>query len=208
MSLIIKELVDCGTYLGVWKKEEKISALLDVFPLKQEELTDFERITNLARKEEWMISRILLTELAEQRVTILYSDFGKPYLNKPDVKISISHSKNFVAALLSFKSQVGIDVEQINHRAAKVRHKFLTEIEQEWCKSDFDHTLVWSAKEAVFKIFEKELDFQEMEIKHIIKEAESGNFQININKPGFKKQMNCQFMIVEDNILVYVIDKI
>jgi 4'-phosphopantetheinyl transferase len=205
MSLVIKEMVGCGTYLGVWKKEEEIDALLDVFPLKPEELADFNLITNPSRKTEWMTSRILLTELAEKRVGLKYSEHGKPSVIDSDVRISISHSKTFVAALLSFKSPVGIDVEQINHRAGKVRHKYLTEKEQSWCNTNFEHTVVWSAKESVFKIYEKELDFQKMEIEQPVKEQETGDFIINVNKAIPSKQLRCNYQVIEDNILTFVI---
>jgi 4'-phosphopantetheinyl transferase len=205
MSLAVKQMVGCGTWLGVWKKEEDPGLLSEVFPLKPEELTDFERITNPARKTEWLIARILLTELAEKRVSVSYSEFGKPFLTDSSCYISISHSKTIVAAILSYKDLVGIDVEQMNHRAAKVRHKYLTEAEQQWCKTNFEHTVVWSAKESVFKIYEKELDFQQMEIERPVKEQETGNFIINVNKANPSKQFCCNYQVIEDNILTYVI---
>lgn len=43
---------------------------------------------------------------------IVYSNFGKPYLNNIDINISISHDENLVCVLLSRES-IGVDLQFI-----------------------------------------------------------------------------------------------
>ena len=56
---------------------------------------------------------------------------------------------------------MGIDVQEIVEKVARIRHKFCSEKELEWAETDEDYTLIWSAKEALFKIKEKNVLFKE-----------------------------------------------
>jgi 4'-phosphopantetheinyl transferase EntD len=207
MALLIKEKVDCGTLLGVWRIEEDMDLLLEVYPIRPSEFDSFNCITNPSRKKEWLLSRILLTELAEKQIEVIYNQNGKPSLKNSDVKISISHSRQSIACLYSTKFEVGVDIEQINHRPEKVRHKYLTVNEQSWCNNQLDHTLVWSAKESVFKLYEKELDFQYIEINPPSKPLEHGLLDVTVNNLGTIKKFICNYRQLGDQMLTFVIQK-
>lgn len=207
MALLIKEQVACGTLLGVWRIEEDIDLLLDVFPLTPFEAETFRCITNSSRKKEWLLSRILLTELAERRVEVIYNENGKPFLKNLTVNISISHSRQFIACLYSTRFQVGIDIEQINHRAEHVRHKFLTSAEQNWCNTQVEHTMIWSAKEATYKLYEKNLDFLEIEINQPTNQQEQGSLGIAVNKSGTIRKHICNYRQLGDQMLTFIIQK-
>lgn len=201
MPLFLNQRLSTGTKLGIWKITEPLLLLEDIFPLLAYEQELYSKIKNENRKREWLASRILLTEISEKRVVIEYSPYGKPLLNSSTSNISISHSKNFAAVLLSSRFSPGIDIEHISLRVEKVKHKFLSADELSWCTSIEQLTTCWSAKESVFKIYEKELDFHDMVIHP---------FQINDNyldSTVIKNNENRKFRVyikkIEEDILTY-----
>jgi len=205
MPLIIKEQINCGTQLGIWKKEENPEALKDVFPLKAEEKEQFNRITHPNRQAEWLISRILLTELLGSRKIIEYNENKKPEITNSPFRISISHSKNFVAILISETIVPGIDIEHISDRVNKVKHKFLSEDELTWSDSNAQMTACWGAKEAVFKIYEKELDFKDIRIEPFVVTGDGGRFNATVIKNGINKLFTIRYRMIEDDMLTYTL---
>jgi len=76
----------------------------------------------------------------------------KPLANKGHV--SISHCKNFIALSYDPEKKTGVDIEYYGDRILRIRHKFMSPIEKEFCGDDSVKCLViWAAKEAVFKKF-------------------------------------------------------
>ncbi|HAM98162.1 MAG TPA: hypothetical protein DCQ26_06090 [Marinilabiliales bacterium] len=205
MPLIFKSNVAQGTLLGVWKKEEDFELLQTVYPLRAEEKLDFVKINNIQRKSEWLATRILLTEMLEKRKTINYSEHGKPQLKDSSLMLSISHSKNFVAIIISNQHQVGIDIEHVSERVRKVIHKFLRDAEIQWCQTLKQQTLCWCAKETIFKIYEKELDFKDVEIQAFQPDAEHGSFWARTQKGDQYKSFKINFLEFDDDVLTYTL---
>ncbi len=207
MALYSKENISLGTQLGIWKKEEPIDLLESVYLLNSDEEKEFAQITNHNRKKEWLTTRILLTELLEKRVTILHNKNRKPYLKSHNSNITISHSRNFVAIIVSANYYAGVDVEHIATRAAKVKHKFLNKTELTWCKSLEQITACWSAKESIFKIYEKELDFYDMEVAPFTLNTDGGSFKTKVIKAGKEADYMVKYRQIEDDILTYALAK-
>lgn len=88
---------------------------------------------------------------------IQISATNKPYLPGNACFFSISHCKNFAAAAISTHQNVGVDVELISPKVALIQHKFCNAAETRWLNSLTPEqklralTLIWSAKEALFK---------------------------------------------------------
>lgn len=207
MALYSTENIAHGTRLGIWKKEEPLNQLESVFVLNPTELKAYEKISNEGRKKEWLSTRILLTELLQQRVTIAYTPHRKPFIINHAANISISHSKNFVAIIISAQYFPGIDVEHISSRIEKVKHKFLCSAELEWCKQLSQLTACWCAKEAVFKIHEKELDFHDMLIAPFTLDSSQGSFKTSVLKEGKEGSYLVKYRQIEDDILTYALSK-
>ena len=126
---------------------------------------DFSKITNESRKKEYLAVRKLLLELTNKDTSIIYSQEGKPkLLNNNNANISITHTKNFVAIIISQKHITGIDIEHISDRVLRIRKKFLDTNELEWCNTVEKHIICWSAKETIFKLFGKNIDFKDIKI--------------------------------------------
>ncbi|PSR03487.1 MAG: hypothetical protein BRD50_05830 [Bacteroidetes bacterium SW_11_45_7] len=80
--------------------------------------------------------------------------------------LSISHSKDIVAVIISRSEGVGIDVEYIHPKVQRVADKFMSDEEMKHIPENGDKTksliLHWSIKETLFKLYaEGELSFKE-----------------------------------------------
>ena len=92
---------------------------------------------------------------------ILLADTRKPYLPNEAFHFSISHCGDFAAVCISEKRRVGVDIEAITPKIARIQNKFCSEAEaallaQHFATSDEKAwhqalTLLWSTKEALFK---------------------------------------------------------
>lgn len=68
--------------------------------------------------------------------------------------ISISHSNDYLALLIA-QNSAAIDIEKISEKPKKVASKFLSKKEIEGLDSDENATLLWCAKECLFKLHQK-----------------------------------------------------
>lgn len=129
--------------------------------LNKKELKLLSSIQNSERKKEFLGVRYLKNNYDSQ-ISIEYLSNGKPIVNNTSKHISISHSKNYVS-FAAAKHKIGIDIEEFNERILKVRSRFLSENEQKLFNQNSiqDLTILWSAKEALFKLNDDSgLDFK------------------------------------------------
>jgi hypothetical protein len=68
-------------------------------------------------------------------------------------------------------------------------------------------TACWSAKEAVFKIYEKELNFHDMIISPFDIEANTGKIKLKVIKSTKEAQYVLTFCSIENDILTYTLSK-
>ena len=189
--------------LGVWSKQETAEQLLPMICLHDADKAVYEQIGNDRRRTEWLTTRIVLRELLNRDVTIAHDSNSKPYIAENKSFISISHSKNMVAVMVA-EQNLGIDIEQITARTTKVRHKFLTDNELGWCKTDTEHTLVWTVKEAAYKLIGSGLEHTEVEIEENPNFMQVADYNVVIRKNAPVRK-NCHSQLVGDNILSYII---
>lgn len=162
---LYKEVDDARFKLGIWELTETLDELLTLLPdngeMYTEELGSFK---SEGRKLEWLAVRVLLYTLTGEVCTIQYHINGKPYFANSTVQLSISHTKGYVAVIVSADHEVGIDIEQMGDRVCRVAHKFMKEDELLLDSSlrTKGLLLIWSAKETIFKCMNEEsVDFCE-----------------------------------------------
>ena len=82
-----------------------------------------------------------------------YDNIGRPFLNDGR-HISFSHSKKVSGIVISEK-EIGIDIEKNQSKILNISQKFLNTKEKNFLiKKDISQiTIIWTAKEAVFKAF-------------------------------------------------------
>ncbi|WEK33793.1 MAG: 4'-phosphopantetheinyl transferase superfamily protein [Candidatus Pseudobacter hemicellulosilyticus] len=165
MALFYQHNINGGTKVGIWRIEEAETFFLEKVPLKADVSHPYKRLQHLA-------GRYLLPTLFEDfpLSEILIADTRKPFLEKEEYHFSISHSGNFAAALASQHERVGVDIELVTPRMYTIMHKFLHEDEQQFLK-EWEHmhklhleltTILWSAKESIFKWYGKgQLSFRD-----------------------------------------------
>ncbi len=159
---------------------------------------------NTTRRLEVLAERLLLNELCGKS-EFLHLESGKPILENSDVHISFSHSKNFVALIVSKVCEVGIDIEYPSERVNRVKERFLGMHEREIFDGNTKATLLaWCAKEALYKVlntesidFARQLQVQKFEL------AQEGEFLV-------KSEVQCQrihklsYICTDEYYLVWV----
>ena len=152
---------------GIWKTDESESELLSVFPIEDRNryIIQSQTFKSESRRLEWLAVRALLFQLLGETKVIAYQENGKPYLADRSANISISHTKGYVAVIVSKDREVGIDIEQYGERVRRITHKFVREdecINGREGMSTQSLLLIWSAKEVMFKCIDtQEIDFRE-----------------------------------------------
>ena len=130
--------------------------------LTSSEIKQLSELKNRQRKNEFVSTRALRTYLFGKH-TILYNEFGAPFLEKKDVHISISHNKEYVVIAWSNKHPVGVDIEMINRDVSSIEKKFISQNEREIAStidSPKNALTIWCIKETLYKLYQKkELDF-------------------------------------------------
>jgi len=107
--------------------------------------------------------RHLLQKVGYTDADLIYDEFGKPHL-KDGKFISITHSFTFSGIIIADEFPVGIDIEKQREKIKLIAHKF-TPIEsytEKGVELIQKLTVVWGAKESLYKIFgKKKLRFLE-----------------------------------------------
>ncbi len=150
--------------IGVWQLSETLADLLPNFSAKELLDPSFTKYSHDKRKTEWLSTRLLLKGMIGPEFSISYLPSGKPILeHKIFKKISITHSRDFVAIIVHESKNVGIDIEETSRNFKRVEKRFLSEEELVYIGENNQlKCLYWCAKEAVFKLIEEEgIEFKE-----------------------------------------------
>lgn len=146
------------TKVIIWKIEESIEELSKDIVLSESRQNRVNSMNSLVHQKGFYSVRHLLKEFGYSDLDLDYDEFGKPHL-KDGKFISITHSFNFSAIIISDKTPVGIDIEMQRDKIVRIAHKF-TPIEEYKTIANHDAlvsklTIVWGAKESLYKIYGK-----------------------------------------------------
>ena len=154
MPLFYQHNINLSTKLAIWHITEEEEFFLQRVPLKRD-------VSHAQKRLQHLAGRYLLTELFPDfpLEEIQIADTRKPYLADEKYHFSISHFGHFAAAIVSSDKRVGIDVERASPTIEKIRSKFLSEEESNVAFEGIEKsghrlrqlTLLWSAKETIFK---------------------------------------------------------
>lgn len=164
MSLLYKEHRDAFSF-GIWHITETEDELESLSGCSAPA-----RLSNRSRRREYLAIRALFVSMGFDPGMVEYLPSGKPFLRDDSRNISLSHTKDYAAIVVSGHSSVGIDIEQRTERVLRVRHKFMHPLEEAalmelaLTKTGLDTNtgllVHWCAKEAVFKaVPEENIDF-------------------------------------------------
>ena len=158
MPLFNKRKISDHATLAIWHIKESDKYFTENLELTENELLELERI-NGSRRTEWLSARMLLQEIFNdsERQIIVKDEFGKPHLNSGLFHISISHSFDFSAILISKKNS-GIDIQKHLPKIDRIKTKFLGTNELEAIDVEFQLEYLhfyWGAKESIYKAYGK-----------------------------------------------------
>ncbi|MFW6224437.1 MAG: 4'-phosphopantetheinyl transferase family protein, partial [Bacteroidota bacterium] len=157
MSLLVNRRIKGDVQLGVWKIEETTGELLQMLNLTAMEEKIFNQLKTDQRRKQWLSYRITIKRLLnlDKILDINYDRYGKPMILNHYLRISVTHSGDFSAAILHKKKSTGIDIEKISPRIHSIKHKFLSDRELSHIHQENDTELLtayWAAKEALYKL--------------------------------------------------------
>lgn len=153
------------TQILVWKISESYEELYDAIILNDKNSIRLAGMKSQLHQRAFLSVRKLFQLAGYSDFDLYYDQFGKP--NLTDGKyISITHSHDFSAIIISNET-VGIDIELQRDKIIKIADKFCdTEFQflNAENKEEFIRklTVIWGAKEAIFKIRnEKGISFKD-----------------------------------------------
>jgi len=212
MPVVFSKKIDDQTMLSVWKIEETEAQLLSGLQLKQHELDLIATLSNGKRALHWLSTRLLLRTMLNTAdyIDCQMDEHGKPFLVNSDVHISLSHSYDYAAVIISKNRKVGVDIELIKMKIKSIKHKFLSDIElaQKQIGDNTDGLYVcWCAKEAIYKWHGKKgLEFkQHIHIKPF-KLNDKGFLQALVELPDGRKELTVNYFKTKDGYMLgYVV---
>ncbi len=198
VPIFFQHQINESTRLGIWKIEESEEFFLSNVPLQSDVTHPLKRLQHLAGR---FLLQFLCPGFPYELIRI--ADTRKPYLPGEQYHFSISHCGDYAAAIVSSDQRVGVDIEITSEKAEKLKDKFLTQNEQlifsltprdPIATGPHLTTLLWSAKESVYKWFgDGGVDFR----KHIQLE---GIYESDETIIGHFSKTNRQLIIYYRNL--------
>lgn len=160
MGLILRFDWPEGHRIALWHCSESIEELQSALPFHQGDLDETKKLKHPKRALEWYSSRAALRLGLEVTETVHYMANGKPYLS--NAALSLSHCLPITGAMVH-PLFGGMDIQVADPKLAIIRPKFTHDEEWTWMADRDDEldciTLLWSAKEALFKVYGEQLAF-------------------------------------------------
>lgn len=170
----------------------------EILPQPTDEEAQFSR----RRLRELLTERALLEKMTRrQDLVIDHNHSGKPAID--GWHISISHTRGWLAIILSDKDAVAVDIEYRSDRILRIVDRFLRKDEQ---RGDaLEMLIMWCAKETAYKLFSEEnLDYFEMRVNHF---SCANNGVVMLDDLKQPKRLSVSYVANDDYVLTWsVID--
>jgi 4'-phosphopantetheinyl transferase len=184
-----------------------LSEKLQLTLLNLKEFAEHHKLTDKRSIEKQAVLYVIRTTLKDQQIEVLYKESGKPYL-AGDIKISISHSYDWLTVLFSFnKTEIGVDIEKVRDKILNIKDKFLSKKELQHLKDAplEKYTIYWGAKEAIYKALDiTGLNFSEqIFIEDFTYTHTGGIICAIVNYSNSEKKHILHYKVLDNYILVY-----
>jgi 4'-phosphopantetheinyl transferase EntD len=210
MPLFYQHNINEFTKLAIWHITEDEAFFLVRVPLKRD-------VSHAQKRLQHLAGRYLLTELFPDfpLEEIMIADTRKPYLEDEKYHFSISHFGHYAAAFVSSTNRVGVDVEKASPAIEKIRDKFLSPLESAIAYEGIEKsghrlrqlTLLWSAKESIFKWYSLgKVNFKEhirWTQPYFIRSGDLGELCFEFRKDG-SIPLSVYYEIFDDLVLTFV----
>lgn len=143
---------------GLWHITESVDELLSILDSPDFCLDFLGKISHPDKQKESLSARIVAKKILHHW-KIAYPGIQKDAFDKPSIcdlpfHVSLSHAPDYGIAIIHRQQATGIDMELVRDKVLRIAHKFLSEKEALFAASDLHKlTLIWVAKEAVYKLY-------------------------------------------------------
>jgi phosphopantetheinyl transferase len=207
VALFFQQNINQSSKLAIWKIDEPELFYTELVTISTTISHPHKRLQHLAGR---YLLPFLFADFPHNSIEI--AETRKPFLPTAEFQFSISHCADFAAAIVSKNKAVGIDIEMITERVHKIKHKYLHATEQAFVndypieKQTELLTLLWSAKEAMFKWWGRgDIDFSEAMQIQSFELKESGVIYTSFKKEKFETALELNYKIMDQMCLVWVI---
>lgn len=208
MPFFYQQNINENTHFAIWSIQEPLSYFEEEMHLLVDIQNEERKIQHLAVR--WLLA-LMMPEIDVANIKI--ADNGKPYIPGAGFHFSLSHCKGFAACAISETNPVGIDIEIIHDRIAKVAHKFLHDEEKKLVSAlPADAQLnqmgfYWAAKESMYKQYEKNgIDFsQHFKIPELALQKE-GIVPAQINHQSNRSEVQVQYLFKDHFVCTVCFD--
>jgi len=206
VALFYQQDINEVTRLAIWELAEAEDFFTALVSIQSNITHPHKRLQHLAGR---YLLPYLFSDFPFNEISI--ADTRKPFLQKEQYHFSISHCGNYAAAIVSRNEEVGIDIEIITERVHKIKHKYLHPLELTFVNEHSIEkqtellTLLWSAKEAMFKWWGRgDIDFSEsLRIEKFFL-TDKGIIQARFKKGENFIPLQLHYQIMEKMCLVWV----
>lgn len=208
MPFFYQQNINESEHLAIWSITEPLSFF-------EEGMTMDIHIQNEERKIQHLAVRLLFSLMMPEAKMkdIVMADNGKPYLKGVPFHFSFSHCKGYAACAVSDHFPIGIDIEIIHPRIAKVAHKFLNDAEKNMLSNLSEEDALkqlaffWAAKEAMYKKHEQlGIDFARDFNILALTNLDRGLVNAQINHKGIISAVQLDYHYGQDYICVTCIN--
>jgi phosphopantetheinyl transferase len=208
MPFFYQQNINESEHLAIWSITEPLSFF-------EEGMTMDIHIQNEERKMQHLAVRLLFSLMMPEAnmKDIVMADNGKPYLKGVPFHFSFSHCKGYAACAVSDHFPIGIDIEIIHPRIAKVAHKFLNDAEKNLLSNLSEEDALkqlaffWAAKEAMYKKHEQlGIDFARDFNILALTNLDRGLVNAQINHKGIISAVQLDYHYGQDYICVTCIN--
>ncbi|MES3019155.1 MAG: 4'-phosphopantetheinyl transferase superfamily protein [Bacteroidota bacterium] len=211
MALVYHKELDPSTSFAIWKIEESAEDLLAQLQLKHHEISYLDTLINGKRNMHWLSTRVLLRTMmnTDEYIDCQVDSSGKPYLTNFQHHISLSHSYEYAAVMISKDRAVGIDIELIKDKIERIAHKFMSKEELAFISANrIEHLYAcWCAKEAIYKLHGKKNISFHYDIRiESFEYSGSGSFQSSLNTGKQTNHYTVHYDKFEGYMIGYVAD--
>ncbi len=129
--------------------------------LSSQEQQVYPTITHTKKKKEWVTARFLLQKLLFKK-GLPYFGLQKNVQGVPSMVhypwgISISHSYPFVVVMIHKQGKIGTDIQTFHPKIKKIQNRFLHPKEYLHQDDLQKLTIIWAAKETIYKLYNKNI---------------------------------------------------
>ncbi|HVV55000.1 MAG TPA: 4'-phosphopantetheinyl transferase superfamily protein [Mucilaginibacter sp.] len=210
MAIAYRKQIDSDTEFALWRIEEKAEDLYKQLQLADHEKAYVEKLSLGKRHLHWLGVRVLLRTMlnTSEYIDCKIDEHGKPYLVTIPYHISLSHSFDYAAVMISKSRPVGIDIEQVMDKVERIADKFMRPSELEFIQagSRINQLYVcWCAKEAVYKCYgHKEVSFADNISLEAFKFAPEGKVKAHLKKDTVCLDYCVDYMQYDGYMIGYV----